>query len=58
MAELAHEYKQPVYLHLAETKKEVEECKMRYGMSPVQFLDSIGLFAVSYTHLDVYKRQD
>ena len=44
MAELAHEYKQPVYLHLAETKKEVEECKMRYGMSPVQFLDSIGLF--------------
>lgn len=44
MAELAHEYKQPVYLHLAETKKEVEECKMRYGMSPVQFLDSIGVF--------------
>ena len=25
MAELAHEYKQPVYLHLAETKKEVAD---------------------------------
>ena len=44
MADLAHEYKEPVYLHLSETEKEVRECKERYGVSPVQFLDSIGMF--------------
>ena len=44
MADLAHEYKEPVYLHLSETEKEVRECKERYGLSPVQFLDSIGMF--------------
>lgn len=44
MAELAHEYKEPVYLHLSETEKEVEDCYARYGMSPVEFLDSVGLF--------------
>lgn len=44
MADLAHEYKEPVYLHLSETKREVEECCERYGMSPVKFLDSIEMF--------------
>lgn len=44
MAELAEEYKAPVYLHLSETEKEVTECRERYGMSPVKFLDSVGLF--------------
>lgn len=41
---LAHKYKAPVYTHLAETEKEVEECKTRYGMSPAVFLDSLGMF--------------
>lgn len=45
MAELAREYKEPVYLHLSETEKEVQDCYGRYGMSPVEFLDSVGLFA-------------
>lgn len=45
IAELAHELQEPVYLHLSETKKEVEECYGRYGMSPVKFLDSLGMFA-------------
>lgn len=45
LSELAHQEKEPVYLHLAETKKEVEECYARYGMSPLKFLDSLGLFA-------------
>ena len=44
MADLAHRYKAPVYTHLAETKREVEECRERYGMTPAVFLDSLGMF--------------
>lgn len=44
LAALAQKLKEPMYLHLAETEKEVAECVERYGMSPVQFLDSVGLF--------------
>ena len=44
VAELAHKYQAPVYTHLSETKSEVEECKERYGMSPVKLFDSLGIF--------------
>lgn len=44
LAKLAQKMKEPVYLHLAETKKEVDECYGRYGMSPVKYLDSVGIF--------------
>jgi 5-methylthioadenosine/S-adenosylhomocysteine deaminase len=44
LAELANRLKKPMYLHLSETKKEVDECYERYGMSPVKFLDSLGMF--------------
>lgn len=44
VADMAHEMKQPVFLHLAETEKEVKECKERYGKTPVAFLESLGLF--------------
>ena len=44
IAELAKEYKMPVYAHISETAKEVSECKERYGMTPVAFLDSLGMF--------------
>ncbi|MCH5252658.1 MAG: amidohydrolase [Lachnospiraceae bacterium] len=44
LAKLAEKMKEPVYLHLAETKKEVEECYGRYQMSPVKYLDSVGIF--------------
>ena len=44
LAQLAHEYNAPVYTHLAETKREVDECKSRYGMTPAVFLDDMGLF--------------
>lgn len=44
IAQLAHEYHAPVYTHLSETAKEVEECKARYGMTPVMFLDTMGMF--------------
>ena len=44
LSKLVHQYKTPVFLHLAETEKEVCECKKRYGMTPAVFLDSLGLF--------------
>lgn len=34
----------PFYCHLSETKSEVEECVGRYGMTPLMYLDSLGLF--------------
>lgn len=43
-ADLAHKYKAPVFMHLSETEAEVLACRERYGMSPVQFLDAIGMF--------------
>ena len=45
IAALASKYKMPVYAHISETAKEVEECIARYGMTPVAFLDSLGMFA-------------
>lgn len=44
VSRLAHQYRAPVYTHLAETKKEVEECKARYGVTPAVFLESMGIF--------------
>ena len=44
VAQLAHKYHAPVYTHLAETRKEVEACKARYGMTPAMFLDTMGVF--------------
>lgn len=44
VADLAHRYRAPVYAHMQETAGEVEECKARYGMTPIVFLDSLGMF--------------
>lgn len=44
LAAMANRIKQPVYAHIAETKKEVDECYERYNVSPFEFLDSIGMF--------------
>lgn len=44
IADLAHKYKAPVYTHIAETKAETDGCVERYGMSPVKFLASLGIF--------------
>ena len=44
ISRLVHELKAPFYTHLCETEKEVKECYERHGMSPVQYLDSKGLF--------------
>jgi 5-methylthioadenosine/S-adenosylhomocysteine deaminase len=34
-----------VHMHVSETEDEVEECKKRYGMRPVEFLDEIGFLS-------------
>ncbi|NLL75749.1 MAG: amidohydrolase [Clostridiales bacterium] len=44
IASLAQRLKAPVYVHLAETKAEVEGCMERYGTTPGMFLDSLGMF--------------
>ncbi len=43
-SELTHKYKAPFWAHMHETKKEVEECRERYGMTPIELFDSLGLF--------------
>ena len=44
MVSLAEKYHEPCFTHLCETKSEVSGCLERYGMTPPQFLDSIGFF--------------
>lgn len=44
IAGLAAKYREPVFVHCSETKKEVEECRERSGMSPVMYMDYLGLF--------------
>ena len=44
VANLAKELHAPVALHIGETEHEVQGCVDRYGMTPVKFLDSLGLF--------------
>lgn len=41
---MAHEVGAPVYTHLSETEDEVRDCVNRYGMTPLAFLDSLGIF--------------
>lgn len=44
LSECIHKFKAPISMHLSETKKEVDECIARYGMTPPEFLDSMGIF--------------
>lgn len=43
-SELIHKYQAPLYVHMSETKKEVEECRERYGMTPPALFEKLGLF--------------
>lgn len=45
IAALVGRLKAPIYVHLSETKSEVNGCMERYGMTPGMFLDSLGMFA-------------
>lgn len=44
LSDLAHKFRAPVYTHMSETVREVEDCKRRYGMTPPLFLNSLGMF--------------
>ena len=44
VAALAQKYHAPVWTHNAETKSEVEDCKKRWGLTPTQVMDRMGMF--------------
>lgn len=44
VAKLAQKLKSPVWLHNSETKLEVAECKERWGMTPTQLTDALGMY--------------
>lgn len=44
VAGLAEKYRSPVFLHNAETELEVKECFDRWGKSPTQLTDSLGMY--------------
>ncbi len=44
VSKLIHKYKAPLYVHMSETQTEHEECIERYGMTPMAFFDSLGLW--------------
>ncbi len=44
MAGLAEKYREPCFMHCAETKAEVDGCIERYGLTPPMLLEKMGLF--------------
>ncbi len=44
VAALAQKYHSPVFLHNSETALEVKECKERWGMTPTQLTDALGMY--------------
>jgi 5-methylthioadenosine/S-adenosylhomocysteine deaminase len=42
-AALARKYKAPLLIHVAEMKKEWDDSQKQHGMSPVQYLDKLGI---------------
>ena len=46
-AELARRHKAPLLIHVAETKRELDDSLAKNGMTPVAYLDSLGLLGPS-----------
>ena len=44
LAQIAHQYKSPVFTHNSETRKEVDECIERHGCTPTQLFESLDMF--------------
>lgn len=42
-AELARRYGAPILIHVSETKRELDEIRAKHGLSPVGYLDKVGL---------------
>lgn len=68
ISDLCHKYKAPVYMHNSETEQEVKDCCSRYGKSPTQLFNELGLFdygggGFHCTHLserdfEIFKEKD
>ncbi len=43
LAKLSQKYKAPMYTHNSETSAEVAGCKERYGLTPTQLFDKLGM---------------
>ena len=43
IAELSEKYDAPVSMHVAETEEEFNMFRSKYGMTPIEYLDSIGI---------------
>ena len=44
MGEMAKKYRMPVSMHTSETEKEVRECIEKYGKTPTELFDSMGIY--------------
>lgn len=44
IAGLANKYKAPVFMHSSETESEVNDCINRYGKTPTQLFNDLGMF--------------
>lgn len=44
VAGLVQKYKAPMFVHNSETKLETDECRQRWGMSPTQLFDKLGMY--------------
>ncbi len=44
IAGLVHKYKAPMFVHNSETKLETDECRERWGMSPTQLFEELGMY--------------
>lgn len=44
LAGASEELHAPIWSHISETKREVEECKSRHGVTPAVFIESLGLY--------------
>lgn len=44
MVGLAEKYEEPCFMHLSETEGEVQGCLERYGVTPPQLMEKIGMF--------------
>lgn len=44
VADLCEKYQSPMFMHNSETMKEVEECKERWGKTPTELTDDLGMY--------------
>lgn len=67
LANLAHEFKEPVYTHSSETQLEVDGCRERHGLTPTALFEQLGLFdfgggcyhcvALNDDDIDIFKKR-